>query len=88
MFLFKFKAEEKEYYLHNGEKAFIGADNFRLAEQYSFNNVFVFIGLGGLTVVEKTMEEVLKDIGGIPYHIIEVSGGLTHRHFFGVPLIK
>jgi len=86
MFLFKFKVNKQEYYLHDGEKAFTGTDDFHSAELYSLNNVFTFLGLDGLTVTEKTMDELLKDIGGIPYHIIEVTGGLTHKHFFGVPI--
>ena len=78
MFLLKFKLHGKEYLLHNGEgESFVGAMTEDTAHVISSQNVGKAIGVGGFEIVEvKDSEELSNMIGGVPYSIISVSGGL------------
>lgn len=89
MFLLKFKIKDQEYYLHSGTNRFIGGETKQQAEISSLNNMVISLGVGGFTITEKSIEELTKDIGGIPYHIHDIFGGLGGGiPFHGVPLVK
>jgi hypothetical protein len=77
MFLLKFqvKNEGKIMLLHDGE-SFVGGNTYQQAEYASINNSAKAVSVGGFDIVEMTEEELLKVVGGIPYKILAVHGGL------------
>lgn len=75
MFLLKCKINGKSHFLHDGTN-FIGGNSFREAEQASLNNSAKAISVGGFDIVEMGVEELSEAIGGVPYTILHVNGGL------------
>jgi len=78
MFLLKFSLNGKEYFMHNGEgEQFAGATSEAEAHLLAIHHTGKSIGVGGFEVTEvKDAEELSVMIGGVPYSIIDISGGL------------
>ena len=75
MYLLQFTHSNKSYFLHDGE-TFIGGNTESEAKTAIIRNTGKSISIGGFDIVKMTTEELLKSIGGIPYSIINFSGGL------------
>lgn len=86
MFLLKFNVDGKQMLLHDGDNSFVGGNSKIEAELTSVNNIAKGISVGGFEIVEMTVEQLSSAIGGVPYHIMSVTGGLLP--FSGVEILK
>ncbi len=86
MWLLEVKIEGKKFFLHDGE-CFIGANEERDIERVALENSAKIISVGGYQAVKvETSEELAEMIGGVPYNILQVSGGLLP--FSSVEIVK
>lgn len=88
LYLLQFKVGDKYYLLHDGESVFIGGENIEDAREGYRDNIAKAISISGFDIVKfESSEELLNAIGGkIPYHIINIKGGLIP--FYGVEILK
>ena len=75
MYLLQFTHEKKNYFLHDGE-TFIGGNSENEARIAIHNNTGKSISIGGFDIVKMSVDELSTIIGGVPYPIINFSGGL------------
>lgn len=75
MFLLKFNHDGKEWFLHNGVN-FEGGNSKQEAEKSVMAHTAKSVSIGGFEIVEMSVAELSKAIGGVPYSIISFSGGL------------
>jgi len=71
--------------LHDGE-SFVGGNTYEQAEYASINNSAKAVSVGGFDIVEITVEELSEAVGGVPYKILSIHGGLIPSN--GVEIVK
>jgi hypothetical protein len=76
MFLLKFKHEGSDWLLHNGANSFEGGNSRIECDICLRHHTAKSISIGGFEIVEMSVDELSKAIGGVPYKIISFSGGL------------
>lgn len=86
MIVLKFNLHGKSRLLHNG-KQFIGGETRRQAGWAIQSNTAVALTVGGFEMLDVTEVELSEMIGGVPYKILDHSGGLG-KPFMSVEIVN